>query len=297
MTIGAGAPFLADGISLVPDGLGASCGVDFTSEVLVQAAGVDTLTIGDEYLSLFQNAHHALGNAVFLASGGQLTLSNIGSSGEDGVLVKLKQAHSFDMQWLALGTAADTPSGAFLRLSATGSIAGSPGQQLGFARFDDTGAEILITADFSDIGSSSQFLQVLDGGELVGAFSGHTGPVGTVSEWPNGCGKLGQTGGGTTTKCYVGTWDSAIPISIDGGPTLIGDELRILAEGAVDIDHLDGFALQLSDIPSVTITDETVVFVQGDIPTISEWGLTIMTLLVLTLGTIVYGRRWRSAMV
>ncbi len=257
--------------------------VTFCSQVDSTAALIPETRLRDEVLVVFDALlpHRSLGQATFQAADETLTVSNIGSSGKDGVSIGLSNTHRFDVEWMPIGSEATTPTGASLRIQATGSLDGQPGQGLGFVVNQDTGSAISIDADFSDFGSPTQLIQVFDNGILVGEVSGHTGPVATVPDWPIGVGKLGQENGGAGTKCYTETWEETIPIAIVGGPTLMGDELRILAEGSFDIGELDGFSVLLADTPDLTLTGEatdvtTTIFIDGfESGDTSRWSNTI----------------------
>lgn len=59
-------------------------------------------------------------------------------------------------------------------------------------------------------------------------------------------------------------------------------------------DYLDDLGMPLTDIVH-DVSSDPFVLLASAIPTVSEWGLIVMTLLVLTAGTIILGRRHRPA--
>jgi len=237
--------YVGDRIELESPSLGPdSVSVD---EADILAANVSMLLVLREEIQVFGLDHQGVGDVAFDAQPNRLgILGGSSSSGVDpGAVIDLPDdTHSFSAQWEPLGSAASTPTGTRLSLSATGTVGGMPGQELGHADFEDVGSDLAISADFSNIGSSSRLIQILSGGTIVAQMSGQLGSsVGTVPQWPDGGGKLGQIGTGSTTKCFVGTWNTPVMIAITGGPSAVGDELRILAEGAVSIDALETYGL------------------------------------------------------
>ena len=258
VTIQSAPPVMADAIMILGDGLAPTCGVDFTSEITILASGVASFTLGDERLSLFGQAHQALGQALFTAGAGNLSVSNIGSSGLDGVAIHVEDVDEFAAIWQPLDPLATVPDGAFLEFSATGSVGGMAEQALGTLRITDIGAELEITADYSAVGSTSHRLEVLDGGVLVTTVTGHTGPVARVVGWPKGCGKGRAVIDDFGTACYRPCWPGPVSINIIGGPTVVGDTLRVLAENpTAEFDFLSSFTTQAADIPNITIAVES----------------------------------------
>lgn len=258
VTIQSAPPVMADFIVILGDGLEPTCGADFTSEISIQVSGIGSFTLGDERLSLFGQAHEALGQARFTAGAGNLIVSNIGSSGQDGVAIHVDDYDEFGVNWQPLDPLGTVPDGAFMEFSATGSVGAIAGQALGTLRITDIGAELEITADYSAIGSTSQRLEVLNGGVLVTTVTGHTGPIAHVVEWPKGCGKGRAIIDDFSTACYRPCWPGPVSINIIGGPTVVGDTLRVLAENpSAEFDFLSSFTTQAADIPNVTISSES----------------------------------------
>ncbi len=197
-----------------------------------------------------------LGDATLLLRDGGLEVSNLGSSGEDGVRIGFEPAEGFRATWRPLDQTGPLADGASLAFGATGAVAGTgPGQGLGELRITDVGPFLEVTADYSSAGSTSHRLEVYNRGELVATVTGHTGPVARIAGWPVGCGKKKVVIDDRTTACYWPEWGDVLPIEILGGPTVLGDGLRVIAENpSADLESLDSFQIQAADVPAIVLT-------------------------------------------
>lgn len=98
-----------------------------------------------------------------------------------------------------------------------------------------------IFVDFTQIGSPTHNVVILDGDTLVANLHGLSGPVGSMSFGPRKIGKLGGP-----TECFTVTTDAGTFFTI-GGQVYQGDQILILAEG--------GAAAQCKDLLSFTATN------------------------------------------
>ncbi|MCP3957072.1 MAG: VCBS repeat-containing protein [bacterium] len=271
VTLPDGSTVMGDSIKIHPDvipGLPDERLTEFT----ITATGAPSFTITGEAIQLFGQLQSSLGVAVLEPSADRLTLSNLGDSGDDGLRVHLGRTEDFHLQWLDPDPNGDLTDGAALRVSSTGSIGGGPEQQLGSMAMEKTAAGLSLTADFTAIDSPTQRLEVYDDGQLIAAIPGNSQPInvqgsGTTVVWPIAVDKLG--GGGTTT-CYAPTWPEDVIFDLPLGQSVIGDELRILAEGQGErLEHLDSFSVQAAGIPELSIVGagESVLPVACDDPT------------------------------
>lgn len=218
----------------------------------VRPSGFASFTVAAEPVQALGYFQRALGNAVLRAAEDSLTAARLGAAGEDGVSVMVADVEGVDIDLApidALGPAAD---GAFLNAEAIGLFNGQPGQPLGELRVTKAGGQFVVTADFQEISSPTQRVQVLRGGAVVADVTGHTGVAATASAWPKGVGKLFPV---NQTKCYRGDWPDGTVFTIDGVPH-VGDELRVLAEGpAGDVGAISELRLRAAGIPELTLTD------------------------------------------
>src|SRR5262249_20912717 len=119
--------------------------------------------------------HRSLGQAgLGLDPAGALVVSNLGSSGEDGVSIALGEAQ-------ALGTLIpldpnNTPLGAYMNSQGTDN-AGQPAGNIRMQRLADGYA---VLPDFSSVGSPTYTVAIYKGPQLVYTQSGLTGPAVTM---------------------------------------------------------------------------------------------------------------------
>jgi CHRD domain len=217
--------------------------------------GVSSFTIDSEAVGALGHLNTALGNvslsppAPGMTGDDGLKVAGLGSTMQDGVECALGPADSCDLGWDTIDPGA--PVGAAIRAHATGTIGGVPDQPLGDLTITKTATAYDVSVDFSSIGSSTQTVQVYNGGSLVTSFPGHSGPVGSMSKWPKGLGKLGGI-----LECFI-SHDPPGTLFVINGSTFVGDELRVLAEGTSSgIDAKTAFAVTAANIPPLVITSE-----------------------------------------
>jgi hypothetical protein len=218
----------------------------------VLPSGIPSFTVGGELVQSLGFFQQALGNALLQPSEGALTLDQLGTSGEDGVAVKVGRAEGVDVDFAPIETLGPLPDGAFLQAEALGELNGVPGRPLGDLRVTKAGEEYTVTADFLDVSSPTQRVQVLRDGALIVDLPGHTGVAARASAWPRGLGKLFPV---EQTQCYVGDWPDGTEFTIDG-TTYIGDELRVLAESpTATVGAISDFHLRAAGLPELTLTN------------------------------------------
>lgn len=224
--------------------------------------GISEAALRNERLIAFEGRfpQEALGQVVLESENDQLTLSNLGISGDDGLTVHLDRAKTFHMEWLDPDPASTLPTGAGLEFRSTGTITGGgPEQDLGTLSVTKTLDNLEITADFTAIESPTQRLEIYRDGQLIESIPGNSQSVDisapdSAFPWPIAADKIGGTG---TTTCYVLEWPQDVSIGISTKQEIVGDELRILAENQNErLAHLDSFTVQTMAIPRLTIVDE-----------------------------------------
>jgi hypothetical protein len=236
----------------------------------ITAAGIPSITLTEEVIKPlgFDLDHKGLGKAQLSVDSKMLVVSNIGSSGEDGVSVDLPEGlSSWDFDILELGDANDPlnpiPDGAFMITVAKGRVEGIADQAIGQISVEDIGQTLEISADYTPIGSSSYTIEVYDGGAegvLVARKTGHTGSIATCIRWPFD-GKLLKHDPNTGFGITIGiTWRGfRNSIAIVGGPTVQGDYLKIVPESpTVSAESVSSVEIKAKDIPSFSITNEAV---------------------------------------
>ena len=237
---------------------------------------LDATTQG-QMLSYAGLPHTSLGNAVLTATDTRLTVSNLGSSGQDGVEINLKGTHRVDAQWLDPDPAGTLPVGAYVQSQIIGTAGSVVNGVLGSAQITKAaGGSYLMTADFSALGTSRRTVEVYRYGNLVARVTGQTGPVGTCSSisWD------------VSWECCPSKWDWSFELgaslALNGGPTVVGDRVLLIPEGPLATLSQTAGRILVSQIPSLTITNETVQTLYGGL---DHSPLGTATLFVKTNGT------------
>ena len=182
----------------------------------------------------WRSAHQGLGQAHMNADpNGHLVVSNIGSSGLDGVSIDLDELEiGRGFEWLPLPP---MPPGSFLETQAFGGRPDTNDVFLGSLRLASTGTGLEITPDYSPLGSTMVQLQFFSDGQLVDIVSNV--PMGTpivtnVNESPGGCGKVYPD---PTILCFYWEWPSPLPWQVPGGPgPIVADYVSVLAQNPAD---------------------------------------------------------------
>jgi hypothetical protein len=233
--------------------------LDFHTAILTQTTGIPKFAVAEQSVLLFGALlpHRALGSATLDAAGGRLTVSNLGSSGEDGVNVEVGHfapADSSQVSWEPLDPAGTAPVGASLEAIEVGSFRGIPGQPLGQLHIAKGGnGTFQITADFGSADSPTVRVQIFRQGVQVANLHAQGSAVGTAAVWPVSVGKLAGT-----TAALVARYPAATSFGIAGG-SFLGDELRILAEKSGGVDFQSDLALRAASLPALVITAEVSV--------------------------------------
>ncbi|MCH8149259.1 MAG: hypothetical protein IH987_14960 [Planctomycetes bacterium] len=268
----------AEEITITPLGLTATIGA--FSRVALTGTNQPEFTLVDENLSLFGFAHRSLGEAHMLGgqTGQALTISNIGSSGEDGVSIDLGESEYGTAFHVSLDPVGLSTPGTAFDVAATGTFSGIPDTFLGIAGFANTGGAVQASANLSAIGSSNIRIEVFNGGNFVGSAVVPGGGVvgelidaGFGAPQITGCGKLPPD-----PPCYIFEFDrpgNFTPLggtaadASNGGGSFEGDEIRLLADNATGaIDSLSGFDITGTNLGSLTITDEDAIIGSLDPP-------------------------------
>jgi hypothetical protein len=220
----------------------------------IQACGnISQLVISGESLSSANVEASALGSATFVPSGPNLALDNLGSSGQDGVFLALANGVTgLATAWQDLDPSNALPVGAYVEHQMIGTAGSVSNGVLGSAICTKAGiSNYVISVDYSPLGASAHTLQVYNGGTLVGQLTGQVGAVCATTKLPPGtC---------TINPFLNQEWGSPTPITLSGGPTLMGTELLMLPEGGASVGSLTAEQILTAEIPSLTITTQKVL--------------------------------------
>ncbi len=221
--------------------------------------------------------NESLGNASLTLSGNQLIVTNLGSSGQDGVTIAMPtNATGLVVNWQDLDPSNTLPVGAYIQSQAIGTANGITNGVLGTLT-DTKGCAVCdgtnwgISADYSPMGVSNYTVQVFYEGILVAQATNQNGAVfATVNLPPTGKDR-GEDAG--LSDHWPGP--SGALLTLAGGTTSVPcDHLSITLEPFIseqrrETDESDtGLQITASQVPEITITNENVSMVyQGLINT------------------------------
>ena len=243
-------------------------------------------------INVFGFEHTPLGTASLGVAPDALTISNIGSSGLDGVSIDLGQSAAFQSQWDPIDIA-PLPIGANFAFYFYGELNGVPDQLLWSVDMVKTANnEVSLIPDASPVGATSSRIEIYLGEQLQGTFPGVTGAI-KVPEMPSAhkdghpghVTLLKKSGQAPTDKLEellipsgMAQWPNPVMFSIPGLGPLQGDYLIMVAETVnVSLGPITRAEMLLNDIPSLTLTYEHAESFQA-VPTLG-----IAALLVLGL--------------
>jgi hypothetical protein len=216
----------------------------------------------DKGFVMFQGLRHsALGNARLTIKGDTLVLSNLGSTGEDGVLIELASTvKHWYAEWTPLDDrAGNAPAdGAYLALTSRGTINGVENQVIGTARSVDAGKYIEISADYKAIGGRTFTAIIFDGGrdgKAVARAPGQTEVAGQRIRWPFS-GHVSGNNGIAIDFDWRGFRDR---ITLGDGSSAEGDYLCTIPDKhAATVGKMVAVAIQTKGISALVLTSERV---------------------------------------
>ena len=256
LTLLGGTLVRADEVIIATEGLRVDVGPLSATEM--RGAGYDQIELVDEALGMFDFEHRVLGEALFDARRDHLTISNIGSSGQDGVrmtwLEETGAREGFDVEMVALSLRGPDQG---LRLEATGRVPGAPPISLGSSSIDNG----IVTAEFRDIGAQTATLIGLLDGRVVDRREVPAGGRVIVMDEivVHGCGKQPWLPRPPFPPfpCFIWRFDETLISPIVGAP-YVADEVRILASDAVvPFEGLESFSMSARGIDQMTLLSES----------------------------------------
>lgn len=237
--------------------------LDAFSQVDLVLEGLTSFTVFDESLLMFSRYHYAAGSARMESASEHLTVSNIGSSGADGVSIDLEdlELEPTDRFKASLEPVSLASNGAGLDMFATGSLGAIPGMVLGNVGIHNIAGTSEISADFSVFGSPPAVrVEVYDDGVFVGTFFDDNGGVVASLSSEAQLIEIEFRAPESTAPFYALRFDRDANIRQRQAPGLIlrGDLVRLLSDRATgNIDSLTQFDLTAMVLESFTITGET----------------------------------------
>ncbi len=260
--------------------------VRFLDGLYITAANADQFVISGERLVQFANPHEAVGLALFEPRGicpdCFLSISKIGDGGDYGVSIDLRNLLFPPGACLrrsptipAVGvqlSIPDTPvGGAFLEVSAEGFNHDACPIPVGSSRATNVanfGMHVELTVDFTPIGAETYTARIYNMGELVAGVMGLSGPV-AVNENDLNLSAIGHVGAhadhifSLSSPSFDWKINLITTIMLPDGTKVMGNQVVLIAElnavaGASVIESISEVMLVVMDVPSFTITGETI---------------------------------------
>jgi len=255
--------FVANAFELAPS----SCsGPSVVSTLTVQGSDIPAFRIEREYLATSNWTFlESVGGAALNANAGAVDIAAIDPSANFGVQMWAVSGpldggdvpSSFEATWDKSSLPLDPA--ATMTFHSTGRVGGVDGITLGTLTIARQGtgpdAGIVINADYSSVGSTSQQVIVYDGDQVVGAVGGNTSAI-NADCWSGGqvwypepikCTKGVVLLGGLKTACYRKTWPQKLKFHFANDEEIVGDGLAVLAENpAQEIDGIESLTLVMS---------------------------------------------------
>jgi hypothetical protein len=243
----------------------------------ILVANISSITITQEAVSLvFQGLTNAsVGSAAMVLNSNdtQLTVSNIGTDGQDGVNIELPSGYSLQDSWLLLDPSNALPVGAYVRSQVIGTAGAVSNGVLGSLTITKMGTSNYVDSmDFTSLGATSATVQVYNGNTLVGQaqVGGSSGPLYEMSIMPNDDDQDAWSADYNTcddpcnsgTCCVVVSVSRGCPsltaIAFINGATNFGNHVVVTPLGGSQISQVSAHQILAANIPSITITNETV---------------------------------------
>jgi hypothetical protein len=221
------------------------------TEVYLTSTG--DLTLQTESVHVFDHGVVGIDNGILTLVQSLLRVSNIGSSGEDGVAIGFDMAEVAAVALDHLPDPAMIPTGTELAVSSTGVMGGQQGAGLGLLRLRKTPGPLAADVDYSGSGATSVMLELLLNGQQVYTGSLPMGVVLRFFQWPDICGKR-IIWWPFPVPCYWLQWYVPLNTTVPGIGTFMVDEARILAEDAqLPVTQIDTFLLEGTGLGSFDI--------------------------------------------
>jgi hypothetical protein len=257
MTLNGGPTVVVDHLFITPEG--GTPLVDRPASLWLQAAQIPSLELTQEVAQVRFGGvlHSALGDAAVTVVSNRLEVSNLGSSGQDGVSIAMPSTSDWGAQWLDLDPNGHAPVGAYLREQIIGTGGGVVNGVLGTVQITKTGTGTCdVVPDFSPIGATTYTMQVYSGSVLVTQLTGQTGSA------------LSCPGFSLDIRIQCCPWktevsfDLSTSLTLHDGTPVVGDRVYFIPEGVPSLSFPTAVLMQASQIPSITVVSEAATVVR-----------------------------------
>ena len=242
---------LSDVMARLQGGGGGISSVTLTNETL-SSAGVTVEFAGLE--------HTSLGHATLNVASNKLIVANIGSSGVDGVTIAIPtNAVGWSAQWQPLDPDGTLPVGAYLQEQIIGTGGPVTNGLLGRLTVTKAGTgNYVLSADVSLMAASSLTVKVYSGTTLLAQTNQTGGVIGSFASCPTDVDSSSDD-----PREWQVTGHPACSFTLNNGPTVLADSVRIIPEGVAGLRFPAAVRILASQVPSITITNESLAV--GDV--------------------------------
>jgi hypothetical protein len=234
---------------------GFACYILVAFRAFAQAGGNESLVYQGLTNTGLGNATMALANA-----NGQLIVSNLGSSGQDGVTITIPtNMLSLDVGFLALDPSNSLPVGAYLQSAVIGTAGSVTNGVLWTTTTTKVGtSNYSVSADFSPIGATTYSVQAYFQGALVG--QGSNGPLCYVTSYATSTAFSGQQVRANSIDDWA--WPPWAFATIASTTAVQCDHLYVTPDIASFTGTVTGFQITASQVPAIIFTNVSVTPLQ-----------------------------------
>jgi hypothetical protein len=262
LSFGTGAGVPCDHLIVTPQNVAGTV-TDTGFQLLVSQVPIVIITNENLTVSYAGLDYTSLGSAALYASSVELDISNLGSSGQDGVGIALPgSSTALDFEYQDLDISNALPVGAYIQMQAVGTASGAANGVLGEATVAKAGiSNYLVSANFSSIGSSTYTVEAYYQGTLVAEATGQK-KLSTVDcvNMPDSMG----WGIPPQDAIKVVTWG---PFYFDWKAAT----LAALSGSMVNCDHL----VMIPESPTAAVSPATIQIVASQVPSVTLKGVNI----------------------
>ena len=240
---------------------------DYVSEAVLCGTGLNNITVTGEGVQFGGKPSTAHGNAGLESAGGSLTVSGIGSNGEDGVKFDLGTVDGFSVDLDEIDPMSNLPEGASVKFEPIGMLANGQNSPLGSLAVARKFPWDVIRADVAPIGGPAMRVVAFNGGAQVANVAPFTGDIGASASPSRVNFSNGQNSG------YELEFPEGTSFMI-GNLTVQGNTLQVLAANQARVDCWACILnVTASLLPELTLSGLTVTPSCGSAITISPASL------------------------
>ena len=257
LTLNGGPTVVVDHLFITPEG--GTPLLDRPAAIWLQSAQIPSRELTQEVAQVRFGGvlHSALGDAALTVVSNRLEVSNLGSSGQDGVSIAMPSTSDWGAQWLDLDSNSHAPVGAYLREQIVGTGGGVVNGVLGTVQITKTGTGTCdVVPDFSPVGAATYTMQVYSSNALVTQLTGQSGPA------------LSCPGFSLDIRiqcCPFKTevsFDLSTSLTLHDGTPVVGDRVYFIPEGVPSLGFPSAVWIQASQIPAITVVSEAATVVR-----------------------------------